>query len=90
MAAHSSILAWRIPWTEELGRLQSSRVENSWTLQIDEMPGNMPSWPSTSLPRFPLAVKKWPEQSQAKNGKVNAVYHKDDRSEEACFLNGPA
>ena len=23
MAAHSSILAWRIPWTEELGRLQS-------------------------------------------------------------------
>ena len=30
-AAHSSILAWRIPWTEELGRLQSmglSRVEH--------------------------------------------------------------
>ena len=23
MAAHSSILAWRIPWTEESGRLQS-------------------------------------------------------------------
>ena len=23
MAIHSSILAWRIPWTEELGRLQS-------------------------------------------------------------------
>ena len=23
MATHSSILAWRIPWTEELGRLQS-------------------------------------------------------------------
>ena len=23
MAAHSSILAWRIPWTEETGRLQS-------------------------------------------------------------------
>ena len=22
MATHSSILAWRIPWTEELGRLQ--------------------------------------------------------------------
>ena len=22
MAAHSSILAWRIPWTEESGRLQ--------------------------------------------------------------------
>ena len=24
MATHSSILAWRIPWTEEPGRLQSS------------------------------------------------------------------
>jgi len=23
MAAHSNILAWRIPWTEELGGLQS-------------------------------------------------------------------
>ena len=30
MATHSSILAWRIPWMEELGRLQSmgsQRVE---------------------------------------------------------------
>ena len=23
MATHSSIFAWRIPWTEEVGRLQS-------------------------------------------------------------------
>ena len=23
MATHSSILAWRIPWTEEFGRLQA-------------------------------------------------------------------
>ena len=23
MATHSSILAWRVPWTEEPGRLQS-------------------------------------------------------------------
>ena len=23
MATHSSVLAWRIPWTEETGRLQS-------------------------------------------------------------------
>ena len=30
MATHSSILAWRIPWTEESGRLQSGsqRVEH--------------------------------------------------------------
>ena len=24
MAAHSSVLAWRIPWTEEAGGLQSA------------------------------------------------------------------
>ena len=23
MATHSSILAWRIPWTDDLGKLQS-------------------------------------------------------------------
>ena len=27
MAAHSRILAWRIPWTEEPGRLQSMRLQ---------------------------------------------------------------
>ena len=26
MATHSNILAWRIPWTEEPGRLQSQRA----------------------------------------------------------------
>ena len=27
MAAHSSILAWRIPWIEEPGRLQSMGLQ---------------------------------------------------------------
>ena len=30
-AAHSSILAWRIPWTEEPGRLQSTESRESDT-----------------------------------------------------------
>ena len=30
MATHSSILAWRIPWTEEPGRLQPEG-QKSWT-----------------------------------------------------------
>ena len=30
MATHSSILAWRIPWTEEAGGLQSVGLQ-SWT-----------------------------------------------------------
>ena len=31
MATRFSILAWRIPWTEEPGRLQSMGSQNSWT-----------------------------------------------------------
>ena len=27
MATHASILAWRIPWTEEPGRIQSMRSQ---------------------------------------------------------------
>ena len=31
MATRSSILAWKIPWTEELGRLQSTVSPKNWT-----------------------------------------------------------
>ena len=31
MAIHSSILAWKIPWTEEPGGLQSVGSQKSWT-----------------------------------------------------------
>ena len=31
MVTHSSVLAWRIPWTEMPGRLQSMGVVKSWT-----------------------------------------------------------
>ena len=40
MATHSSILAWRIPWTEEPGGLQSmgsQRVRDNWATSL-------PSW----------------------------------------------
>ena len=30
MATHSSILAWRIPWTEEPGGPQSMESQKSW------------------------------------------------------------
>ena len=33
MATHSSILAWRIPWTEELGGLQSTGRKESDTIE---------------------------------------------------------
>ena len=31
MATHPSILAWEIPWAEELGRLQSMVLQKCWT-----------------------------------------------------------
>ena len=31
MATHSSTLAWKTPWMEEPGRLQSMGVSKSWT-----------------------------------------------------------
>ena len=37
MATHSSTLAWRIPWTEEAGRLQSmgsQRVRQDWATSL--------------------------------------------------------
>ena len=34
MATHSSILAWKISWTEELGRLQSIRKESDITERL--------------------------------------------------------
>ena len=33
MATHSSILAWRIPWTEEPGKLQSMGSQESDTIE---------------------------------------------------------
>ena len=34
MAVHSGVLAWRIPWTEEPGRLQSLGLESDTTDQL--------------------------------------------------------
>ena len=35
MTTHSSILAWEIPWTEELGRLQS--MESMVSKKVSDM-----------------------------------------------------
>ena len=55
MAAHSSNLAWRIPWTEETGRLQSmglQRVGHDWAANTHTHTPRQgqkhPGWPVTS------------------------------------------
>ena len=36
MATHSSLLAWSIPWTEELGGATVHGITKSWTLLISK------------------------------------------------------
>ena len=56
MATHSSILARRIPWTEELGRLQSlgsQRVRHSWVTNAFTFLFNLPpQWNCKILTRI--------------------------------------
>jgi len=44
MATHSSILAWRIPWTEEPGRLQSIGSQELGTALATEATARTQAW----------------------------------------------
>ena len=67
MATHSSILAWRIPWTEEPGGLQSmglQRVRHDWVTNTHTM--NLVQFSSVqSLSRVWLFVTPWIAARQA-------------------------
>ena len=43
-ATHSSILAWRVPWTEEPGRLQSAVAKSHLTDQLSLLSGDSNHW----------------------------------------------
>ena len=63
MAAHSSTLAWKIPWTEEPGRLQSMglwRVGHAWS-DLAVAAGGLLAAPPLNPPfgGWSLAHKKW-------------------------------
>ena len=50
MATHSSLLAWRVPWTEEPGGLQSiGHKELDKTEVISTHVGNMMLWAQMNL-----------------------------------------
>ena len=50
MATHSSILAWRIPWTEEFGGLQSTgRKESDTTERLHFLSLSLPLVPAKNL-----------------------------------------
>ena len=66
MATHSSILAWRIPWTKEPGGLQSmgfcigSDMTEQVSIGIDIVSG---PWSAQKQP-FPIFIQRHPEASR--------------------------
>ena len=66
MAAHSSILAWRIPWTEEPGRLVHKVAESDTTLAGNHHQGHgyffVPVF--SVIPHVPLNIIKECQDTQ--------------------------
>ena len=60
MATHSSILAWRIPWTEEPGGLQAMDSQ-SWTWLRDFRFSLSPFYNTETLKNVFLSLKSTPE-----------------------------
>ena len=75
MATHSSILAWKIPGTEEPGRLQSirlQRVRHDWAhSHLQRLQNKILSWPKISLGFFCNILWK----TSNKLFLANPIYH---------------
>ena len=59
ISAHSSILAWRIPWTEEPSRLQSmgsQRVGHDWVTNIKAWYFNIKAWYFSHIVHMIMAI----------------------------------
>ena len=75
MATHSSVLAWRIPGTEEPGGLQSIGVAQSWT-QLKRLSSSS----SSSSSRLPTGLPLWlnGKESTCQAGDVGLIPGSDD------------
>ena len=67
MATHSNILAWRVPWTEEPGRLQSMGLQSQTRLRYSHT--HTPPWPPVAA-RVPLWALRC---SMASNGHLSQL-----------------
>ena len=73
MATHSNILAWRIPWTEEPGRLQLMGVTKCWT------------WLNEWAPTFYL-IERNLDVFLRNIWKVWKVFRPEDSFDDLCVL----
>ena len=63
MAVHSSILAWRIPWREEPGGLQSMESQIDMTMATDEL------WTEVCNIVQDTGIKTMPKKKKCKKAK---------------------
>ena len=85
MATHSSILAWRIPWTEQPGRLQSmgsQRVKHNWATQH-----TLIIYPNKN--RKELRERNWhmPEAEKWEGKTVHRQKHTEHEGQEGLSVN---
>ena len=59
MATHSSVLAWRIPWTEETGRLQSMGSQSRTELTNTTTTIVWASLVAQSVKNLPAVQETW-------------------------------
>ena len=62
MATHSVILAWRIPWTEDPGRLQSmgkQRVGHNWETEQQQEVKDLTQKTKTLMKDIKDETNKW-------------------------------
>ena len=64
MAIHSSILAWKIPWTEETGRLQSTGHKESDTTEQISMDLGLKEFKQRDLGSIPWRSNEDPWRSK--------------------------
>ena len=75
MATHSTILAWRIPWTEEPGGLQSMGSQKSQTWLIDPQIISIHAGQHTKIQnQKKQANKKQPNQNKKKGSQNPTTY----------------
>jgi len=68
MAIHSSTIAWKIPWTEEPGRLQSMGSQRVGHDFPNDFPGGSDGKASVYNAGYPGSIPRWGRSPGEENG----------------------
>ena len=89
MANHCSILAWRIPWTEEPGRLQSKGSQRVWHDWATNTHPSLGLWgygfcTSLFILRHPFKAQQW-KGNQTRSQPVTPTLYSQDPLQQALL-----